>query len=270
MHELTGKTAFVTGGAQGIGLGIAHECAAKGMKVAIVDVDEQALREAEQELSRKTDVVAMVLDVRDREAYAEVADRVEAQLGNVTLLCNNAGVAGNTTVTNLSYAAWDWVVGINLTGVYNGIQTFVPRMIERNEPAHILNTASGAGLLGAGAGFLYSASKFGVVGLSEALRTELEPHNIGVSVLCPSAVATGIISNTTASAPKVDQGPTVMAGLDDRLQVFAKMLAHGATPDQVGRMAIDAVRENRLYVLTDSLLKEWLEKRTAEIIDAMP
>ena len=268
MSALSGGTAFVTGGAQGIGLGIARACAARGMAVAVADVDTAALERAEAELSTTTKAVAVTLDVRDREAYAAVADEVESKLGPVTLLCNNAGVAGNVKVTNLSYEAWDWVMGINLAGVYNGLQTFLPRMIERGS-GHVVNTASGAGLLGGYAGFLYAASKYGVVGMSEALRTELAPHGIGVSVLCPSAVNTAIIDNTTGRAPGQD-GHTVMEGMDDHLGMFAKMLATGADPDEVGRMVVDAVESGGFYILTDAIMGPYLQQRTDEIVAAMP
>src|SRR5437762_9995170 len=172
MTDVRGKTAFITGGARGIGLGIARAAADRGMSVAIVDVDERALDEAEAELSARTKVAACLLDVRDRDAYRVVADEMESRLGPVSLLCNNAGVSGNVDVANLSYESWDWVIGINLTGVYNGIQTFVPRMIGRGARTHIVNTASGAGLIG-NPGFLYATSKYGVVGMSEALRIDL-------------------------------------------------------------------------------------------------
>lgn len=268
MTELIG-TAFITGGAQGIGLGIARACAARGMKLALVDIDQSALTTAADELGELTQVVTKVLDVRDREAFSRVADEVEHELGEVSLLCNNAGVAGNTTVENMSYDAWDWVIGINLTGVYNGLQVFVPRMIARGQQAHIVNTASGAGLLGSGAGFLYSASKFGVVGLSESLRTSLAPHKIGVTVLCPSAVDTQIIKHTTGMAPETG-GASVMTGMDDHLKFFAKMLKAGSDPDEVGRMVLAGVDKDQQYVLTDDLLQPWLQKRTAEIVAAMP
>lgn len=113
-----------------------------------------------------------MLDVRDRPAYARVADEAESRLGPVSILCNNAGVGGGTHVTRLTYEYWDWVMGINLNGVINGIQTFLPRMLERGGGAHIVNTASGAGLAATTSGLLYTTSKFAVVGLSEALRRE--------------------------------------------------------------------------------------------------
>ncbi len=143
MERVEGMTAFITGGARGIGLGIGRAFARAGMRLAIVDIDPDALMMAKSELARLTAVETFNLDVRDREAYARVAVEAEARLGPVSILCNNAGVAA---ATRLTYEFWDWMLGINLNGVINGIQTFLPRMIERGAVGHIVNTASGAGL----------------------------------------------------------------------------------------------------------------------------
>jgi NAD(P)-dependent dehydrogenase (short-subunit alcohol dehydrogenase family) len=240
------------------------------MQVVLADVDAAALDAASADLSASAKVVATVqLDVRDRDAFAAVADEIEGSVGPVWLLCNNAGVAGNVKVPNLSYDGWDWVMGINLNGVYNGIQTFLPRMLERGE-GHLVNTASGAGLLSAYSGFLYAASKAGVVGLSEALRTELAPFGIGVTCLCPSAVNTNIIGNTTGSAPDRGDQPAVMEGMEEHLGFFAKLLADGTDPDAVGRMVLDGVAANAPYVLTDDLMRTHLQLRTDELLAAMP
>jgi len=185
MKDFSGRTAFITGGAQGIGLGIARRLAREGANLALIDIDVDALKRALSELEGQTKVRTEVLDVRDREAFARVADAVEAGLGPVSLLFNNAGVAGAISIHKMNYAAWDWVLGVNLQGVVNGIQTFLPRMLKRGAGGHIVNTASGAGLLPAGSGFLYATSKFAVVGMSESLHVELKQArtNIGLSVV---------------------------------------------------------------------------------------
>ena len=126
MEDVKGRTAFITGGARGIGLGIAGALARAGIKLAIADIDPDSLAAAKSELAKLTAVETFKLDVRDREAYARVADEAEARLGAVSILCNNAGVAAATRFT---YEFWDWMLGINLNGVINGIQTFVPRML---------------------------------------------------------------------------------------------------------------------------------------------
>lgn len=143
MKDFAGRTAFITGGAQGIGLGIARRLAREGVNLALVDIDTEALRRARTELGGQTKVRTEVLDVRDREAFAKVADAIETDLGPVSLLFNNAGVAGSISIEKMNYAAWDWVLGVNLQGVINGIQTFLPRMIKRAVGGHIVNTSSG-------------------------------------------------------------------------------------------------------------------------------
>ena len=272
MERIDGKTAFITGGARGIGLGIARAFAREGAKLALVDMDEAALKAARTELCEQTSVETFVLDVRDREGYARVADQAEARLGAVSILCNNAGVAAGADVARLTYALWDWVMGVNLNGVINGIQTFVPRMIERKTAAHIVNTASGAGLIAEGSGLLYTTSKFAVVGLSESLRIELARFGIGVSVLCPGPVATNIIQNTLAfpGRPNVAMTPAEIETADKRLALVSAYLAKGMAPDDVGRMVLAGVKANRLHVITDRLIEGFLVARNKALLEALP
>lgn len=267
LDDIAGRVAFVTGGAQGIGLGIARALAAGGAKVALADVNEGALARAAEELAATTAVHTVVLDVRDRDAYARAADEVEAALGPVSLLVNNAGVAGATPVDQMSYATWDWVIGVNLHGVYHGIQTFVPRMIARGEGGYVVNTASGAGLVGTTSGFLYTTSKFGVVGLSEALHLELARHRIGVSVLCPGPVATDIVRNTADLRPAGEELPPAV---EAAMAQAATWLATGTPPDAVGRMVVDAMLAGRLHIHTDEMMRPLIEQRTQLLLAALP
>jgi NAD(P)-dependent dehydrogenase (short-subunit alcohol dehydrogenase family) len=266
MKDLTGKTAFITGGAQGIGLGIARALAREGTRLALVDVDADALRAAHAELSELTDVETVELDVRDRARYTAAADQVEQRLGPVSLLFNNAGVAGGVAAAEMTYEMWDWVLGVNVNGVVNGIQTFVPRMIDRGGDAHIVNTASGAGLVGFGSGFLYATSKFAVVGMSEALRMELPRHGIGVSVLCPGPVATGIIDNTANLRPDGEAQPSS----ESAIAKSKRFLEHGTPADVVGEMVLAAIRADQLYIHTDGLSEEPIKRRTKALLDAIP
>ncbi len=270
MDRVEGKTAFITGGARGIGLGIARALARAGAKLSLADIDQASLAAAKSELSELTTVETFKLDVRDRDTYARVADETESRLGPVSILCNNAGVAGDQHVTHLTYEYWDWVIGINLHGVFNGIQTFLPRMLNRGGGGHIVNTASGAGLAASASGLLYTTSKFAVVGLSESLRIALEPYQIGVSVLCPGPVNTKIISNSRATQPPTQVTAEEAKVFETIIARVNAILAAGADPDEVGEMVLTAVKANRLYIHTDRVMAGLIEARTKMLLDAMP
>jgi NAD(P)-dependent dehydrogenase (short-subunit alcohol dehydrogenase family) len=266
MEDVKNRTAFITGGARGIGLGIAHAFARAGIKLAIADIDPDSLAAAKSELAKLTAVETFKLDVRDREAYARIADEAEARLGSVSILCNNAGVAAATRFT---YEFWDWMLGINLNGVINGIQTFLPRMLERGGGGHIVNTASGAGLAAEGSDVMYATSKFAVVGMSEALRRVLEPKQIGVTVLCPGPVGTNIVGNSRITQPAARNAEEAKMWEAVTEQVTAQ-LARGVTPDEVGEMVLAAVKGNRLYVHTDRVMEQYIKARTQALLDALP
>lgn len=272
MTDLKGRTAFITGGANGIGLGIARALARDGVKVALADLDQAALDQAHAELSPIIGVHTVRLDVRDRDAYAAAADAVEAALGPVSIVVNNAGVAGGAPADKLTYELWDWGMGINLGGVVNGVQTFLPRIVERGQGGHIVNTASIAGLYADLSGVLYHTAKFGVVGLSEALAIELKPNGIGVTLLCPGAVATGIVERTRRLQPRVTDSMTA----EQKRKAFAQFeqnketLARGSSPDAVGAAVVAAMREDQLYVLTSRVGAEEIAARGEAILAAMP
>ena len=262
-----GDTAFITGGAQGIGRALAEALAERGVRVALADVDAAKLERAESELAQRGRVKGYVLDVRDRQAFAEVADAAEADLGPVTLLFNNAGVAGGRHVTQMDYESWDWMLGVNLHGVVNGIQTFVPRMIARASGGHVVNTSSGAGVVTTDVGYLYTTAKYAVVGLSEALQRELAPFGIGVSVLCPGRVATDIVRNTWGldDAESAGMDPTMRAALE----AGSASLQTGVRPAQVAAMVLDALRGEELHVFTDTDLREDLVARSELLLKAV-
>jgi NAD(P)-dependent dehydrogenase (short-subunit alcohol dehydrogenase family) len=190
VKELSGKVAFVTGSAGGIGLGIARACAEAGMKIVLSDIDGVALEQSAAELAKETgaEVMAVPLDVTDRDDWARAAREVPEALGPVQLLVNNAGVSTlGMRFDEVGPELWDRVISINLTGVYNGVHYFLDGMRVAGG-GHIVNTSSMGGLMGFPTLSPYSASKFAVVGLSEALSGELAESGIGVSVLCPGGV----------------------------------------------------------------------------------
>lgn len=272
MTDVHGRTAFVTGGANGIGLGIARSFARAGAKLALVDVDGAALPRAKAELQNITPVETYQLDVRDREEFATTAAAVERDLGPVSLLFNNAGIVGGASAADLTYDLWDWNIGINLGGVINGIQTFVSKMVERGEGGHIVNTSSGAGLVATGSGVLYTTAKFGVVGLTESIRPELAPAGIGVSVLCPGPVATDIIQRSGVATPKT---LAPLAGESNthsaqRIAEAIEYLKQGVSIDDVGEMVLKAVQDNVLYIHTDRAAVELIKARTVALLNAMP
>jgi NAD(P)-dependent dehydrogenase (short-subunit alcohol dehydrogenase family) len=190
----------------------------------------------------------------------------------VSLLVNNAGVAGGAPAPKMSYAVWDWGMGINLGGVINGVQTFLPRMAERGLGGQIINTASGAGLAATGSGVLYHTAKYAVVGLTEALRAELEPLGIGTTVICPGPVATDIVERTRKLQPHLGEPLSAEAREQaiERSKMMTGWLARGVAPDAVGQMVLSAVLENRLYVHTDRMMIPGIEARTKALLEAMP
>lgn len=263
MDDLRGKVALITGGAQGIGLGMARAMQQEGMQLALADVEAGALQRAADELS----CASFVLDVRDRKQWASVVDDVERTLGPIDVLCNNAGVGGGTSVTAMSYELWDWVLDVNVGGVINGIQTVVPRMLERGT-GHVVNTASGAGLVPSGGGFMYVTSKYAVVGLSESMRTDLKKRGVGMSVLCPGPVATDIITRSETGRP---DGRPLTDEQRSQLQRTADWLKRtGTPPEAVGRMVVDGIKANALYIHTDRAIEEGFKKRVEKILAALP
>ncbi|MFD4637778.1 SDR family NAD(P)-dependent oxidoreductase [Lentzea sp. NPDC058436] len=260
MRDWAGSTAFVTGGARGIGLGIARSLAKRGVSLALADVDASALGQAAEELTRLTEVRTYELDVRDRERFEEVADETERELGPVDLLFNNAGVVPYATAEQLSYDTWDLVLGVNLTGVINGIQAFLPRMIGRRA-GHVVNTASGAGLV-ADPNVPYVTSKFAVVGLSESLRLSAAPHGVEVSVLCPGPVDTDIVGNTGA----LHEG---LALRDDLVPVVEAFLRSGPGVDEVGEMVLAAMEAGKPWIFTGYDAGPHIEARTAALLDCL-
>ena len=258
MVELSGETALVTGGASGIGLALARGLARGGARVVIGDVNADALDAAAGTLSAEGLAVTPVrLDVADPDSWARAATEVEAALGPVGILCNNAGVGTGTRDTpGLGLSDWNWVVGINLTGVFLGVRTFAPAMVARGR-GHILNTASVMGLFPKPRHAAYVATKFAVVGLSESLRLELAPAGVGVSVLCPGLVRTPLRANSQRGKPSNQAGDTA-AAVAARA---AENRPEGIAPDEAAATALAAIREDRLYAITHGEYAPVVEER---------
>jgi NAD(P)-dependent dehydrogenase (short-subunit alcohol dehydrogenase family) len=257
MDQLAGKVAFITGSAGGIGLGIARACADAGMKVALSDVDEPTLQHAASELTEAgAEVMAVPLDVTDRDGWARATREVPALLGPVQLLVNNAGVSTfGMSFDEISPELWDRVVAINLTGVYNGTHHFLPGMHAAGG-GHIVNSSSAAGLGGVPKAGPYSATKFAIMGLSESLRAEFAESGIGVSVLCPGSVRTRLwrTSRAVRGLPDIEVPP-------QELLVGGSADPNGMDPDEVGRRVIDAVAANEPYIMTHPELREFATDR---------
>jgi NAD(P)-dependent dehydrogenase (short-subunit alcohol dehydrogenase family) len=263
MKDFAGRTAFVTGGANGIGIGLVRALLGQGCNVAIADIRTESIDAALSSLDNRN-VMGVQLDVSSREAMARAADQVEAKFGPVSLLFNNAGINLFQTIEESSYSDWDWVMGVNLHGPINGVMTFVPRMIAAGKGGYIVNTASMAGFLAAGKPGIYNTTKFAVRGLSESLRASLAPHGIGVSVLCPGLVKSYIYASDDirpehlkAGAKRVDT---------QNVRSLAEVHEFGMEPDVIAARVLDAVRENRFYIFTHPEFKDELRELFDEIL----
>ena len=273
MRDVAGKTAFVTGGASGIGLAMARSFAAAGMNVAIADIEEDALQAATAELApTNAEIIPLHVDVTDRAAMARAADATEAAFGKVHVVCNNAGVAVAGMLDTMSYADWDWVVNVNLHGVINGVQTFMERIKAHGEGGHFVNTASMAGHLGIGGLGVYNATKFAVVGISETMRVDLAPHRIGVSVLCPGVVNTNIF-DSGRNRPAALQAETDTTRLDglavagDEVNL-AELRRTALAPAHVGDMVLHGIIEDEAYIFTHPEFAEQVRERHQAMSDA--
>jgi NAD(P)-dependent dehydrogenase (short-subunit alcohol dehydrogenase family) len=272
MHELAGKTAFVTGGASGIGLALGRAVAQAGMKVMLADVETETLAAAVKSLHDfGADVRGVSCDVADPSSVERAAKASFEAFGNVHVVCNNAGVAAGGGIDTISLDNWRWVLDVNLMGVVHGIRSLLPHIRGHGEDGHIVNTASMAGISG-GLGFSpYTASKFAVVGISEGLVTQLKPLGIGVSVLCPSFVRTGI-GESGRNRPQ-RYGPT--PALDPAspaaaiVAEIAMRLQSGLDPAAVAARVLDAIRNDELYVFTHPNMREQVDERFAAIQAAM-
>jgi NAD(P)-dependent dehydrogenase (short-subunit alcohol dehydrogenase family) len=269
MKDLAGKVAVVTGAASGIGRAMAERFAAEGMKVVLADVEDGALRQTAHELTaRGATVLAARTDVSRADEVAALAERTRAAFGAVHVLCNNAGVGIGGMMWEHSLADWEWVLGVNLWGVIHGCRTFVPIMLEQGGEAHIVNTASMAGLVSTPLMSVYNVTKQGVVALSETLQHDLtlKGSAIKVSVLCPGFVATAI-----ADADRNRPGKSEAAPAFAQMQPLVRAaVAAGIPAAQVAADVVDAIRADRFYVITHPAYLKQVRTRMDEILEQRP
>jgi NAD(P)-dependent dehydrogenase (short-subunit alcohol dehydrogenase family) len=268
MQNLPGKTAFVTGGASGIGLGIAKALLGAGMNVVIADVRDDHLDAAKAELGAPERVLAIKLDVTDRPAFARAADAAESRFGKIHILCNNAGVAVVGPTELATYDDWDWVMGVNLGGAINGIVTILPRIKRHGEGGHIVNTASMSGLMPHPGATLYGTSKGAVVHMIECMRGELEPQGIICSAFCPGAVQSNIAeAGKTRPAKLSDTG---YAEADKRRQQGGSFFHLYKTKEEVGGRVLQGILNDELYIMTHSEFRQGIEERAQAMCAAVP
>jgi NAD(P)-dependent dehydrogenase (short-subunit alcohol dehydrogenase family) len=269
MQDLEGKTAFITGGGSGVALGQAKVfCEEAGMKVVIADIRQDHLDQAiEYFAAKKLPAHGIRLDITDRQAYVAAADEAERVSGPVDLLCNTAGVSQFGPIEQATYDDWDWQVDVNLKGMINGIQTFMPRMIQRGR-GHIVNTASMSAFVALPNTAIYCTTKYAVRGLTESLRIELEKYNIGVSLLCPGGVNTNIHESVLCRPGRYAK--TGYYGAD--AEVFKRLksvIESGIEPVDLARLVLAAVRRNDFWILPYPEFIPTVEAYNEQVIAAL-
>ena len=269
MKDLAGKTAFVTGAASGIGLGIAGALAQAGVKIMLCDIEEEALAKAIEGLKRtNADVDSVKADVSLKPELKAAADATIARYGKVHILVNNAGVGGGGPYGTWTSGGWDWTLGVNLIAVIWGFEIFGPLIEQHGEGGQIISTASIAGLLSGPGHVPYCVSKYGVVALSEGLRAEFAPRGIGVSVLCPGFVRTQIIDslrNLPERFPRPSEDRLAAMRSSEMFKFFQDRVSHGVDPSYVGELVREGIANDWPYIFTDMEFEPLIEGRFAAI-----
>ena len=262
MRDLTGKTAFITGGASGLGLAMAHAFGEAGMNVMLADIEEAPLAAAVKDLEERPIRDRGVLcDVAVRNAVEAAAAKTIATFGKVHLVCNNAGVGAGGPIDQVRHADWEWILAVNLMGVVYGMETFLPLIRAHGEGGAFVNTASMAGMISPPGMEPYSATKFAVVAMSEGWAGQLAPENINVSVLCPGFVKTKI--NQSGRTRQAQFGGPV-----DSPVAAASLVDNGIDPERVGRRVLEAVQAGERYIFTHPDMRPFVEARFAGLMSA--
>ena len=272
MRTLQDKRAFITGGASGIGFGIAKALARRGAFVVIADLRpdhiDRALVEV-REAGLASSIAALTLDVTDRAAFAAVAERMDIELGGIDLLVNNAGVGVEGPVLEAGFADWDYGLGVNLGGVINGLQTFLPRMIAHGRGGHVVNVSSLAAAVRMPSNFaIYAAGKAAVLNLSENLREELAGKGIGMSVLCPAFVRSNIHEAALNRPAHLREGSGF--GASEATLLERPPGDDWMDPEVVGEIVADGILAGRLHIVTHGEFREKMRERNEALMDAVP
>lgn len=269
MRDFKDRVAVVTGAASGIGRALAQRCANEGMKVVLADIEPEPLNVVAKELSSEgAAVIAVPTDVSKADDVEHLAEETLSTFGGIHILCNNAGVGAGGPMAELKACDWQWVLGVNLWGVINGITSFLPRMLAGGEEGHIVNTASLAGLVSAPFMAPYNASKFAVVAITESLFHELAmmKSKVGTSVLCPGWVNTNIYMSER-NRPSELGGGTQEEADDPRSQLLRGVLQAGLDPSEVATQVFDAIQASRLYIITHPDMLPAVEQRMRAILN---
>ena len=271
MKEVRGKVAFITGGASGIGFGMAQAFVNAGMKVVLADIRQDHLDEASADFRRRgqeNSVHTLKLDVTDREAFMSAADEAERVFGKVHILCNNAGIGVIGPIKITKFGDWDWGLSVMIGGVVNGIQIFLPRILKHGEGGQIVTTSSMAGVLPLSRCSIYSTAKAAVVGMSEALRGELAEDNIGVSVFCPGPVSTNI-RETGRTRPVQYKQDSGYAELEQQLEGRPNS-PNWMSIVECGERVLRGILRNDLYIFTHREFREGVAERMSAMLAAFP
>lgn len=264
MRELRGKAGVVTGGASGIGKAIAAAMRAEGMHVMIADIEGERLQRAADEIGARS----MVVDVTKPDQVSALADAAQADFGAVHVLCNNAGIGPMAPLKDLTLDDWRWMLEVNLWGVIHGVTAFLPLLRANADGGHIVNTASMASLMPVPGLVPYCASKYAVVGMSEAMAEDiaLDGSNIGVSILCPGPVRTDL-GNSTRNRPAGYAGALDDVKLEESAQ-FESQPIDWLSAEDTADLVIRAIRENVRYVITHPGMWPQVERRHRAIEQA--
>ena len=268
MNGIDGRVAFITGGSSGIGLGTAKAFAESGVKIALGYRREAHLAQALELLGGLPDIHPIRLDVTDRAAFNRAADTAEARFGRIDILVNNAGLNLFGPMDIATHDDWDWVLGVNLGGVVNGLVSVLPKIKAHGDGGHVVNVASMASFIAGAEAGIYTTSKFAVRGLTECLRLTLAPQGIGVSLVAPGLTNTNI-HEAPLTRPD-DLSVTAFPSDATSTDRVHKVLKLGADPFEIGRRIRDGVIANEPYIFTHPGFRTEFEEDFADVLTAMP